>query len=80
MSITNRTIKNEIKNKINLEIMTTQHIYFKNNKYLDFKNDYITEYQLKINKFDPQKKLIKNNWEKRLLSRINSFMFTDINN
>lgn len=80
MSITNRTIKHEMKNKINLEIMKTEHIYFINAKYLDFKNDYITEYQLKINKFYPQKNIIKNNWEKRLLSRINSFVFTNINN
>ena len=47
---------------------------------LEFKNDYNNEYQLKINKFDPQKKIIKNNWEKRLLSRINSYIITNINN
>ena len=80
MSITNRTIKHEMKNKINLEIMKTEHVYFINTKYLDFKNDYITEYQLKKNKIDPQKNIIKNNWEKRLLSRINSLVFTNINN
>ena len=46
MSITNRTIQSEIQNKINLEIIT----YNNNNNinYSDFKNDYNSEYQLKL--------------------------------
>ena len=35
-------------------------------------DNYYSEYELKINKFNPQKKIINNNWEKRLINRINS--------
>ena len=35
-------------------------------------DNYYSEYELKINKFNPQKKIINNNWEKRLIKRINS--------
>jgi len=80
MSIINISIRSEIQNKTNLEIMKTTDINTININYLEFKNDYNNEYQLKINKFDPQKKIIKNNWEKRLLSRINSYIITNINN
>tara|TARA_Y100000389_G_scaffold204732_1_gene259280 strand:- start:2547 stop:2789 length:243 start_codon:yes stop_codon:yes gene_type:complete len=80
MSIINISIQSEIQNKTNLEIMKTTDINTININYLEFKNDYNNEYQLKINKFDPQKKIIKNNWEKRLLSRINSYIITNINN
>ncbi len=80
MSIINISIQSEIQNKTNLEIMKTTDINTININYLEFINDYNNEYQLKINKFDPQKKIIKNNWEKRLLSRINSYIITNINN
>jgi len=68
-----------INNEINLEIfdndLEKNFIYNKNKNIekLHFSYNNINEYQLKINKFDPQKNTIENKWEKRLLYRINSF-------
>jgi len=68
-----------INNEINHEFFDNdleKNIIYKKNKIIDklhFSYNNINEYQLKINKFDPQKKIIENKWEKRLLYRINSF-------
>ena len=73
MPLTN--INNEINNEIFDNDLEKNIIYNKNKiiEKLQFSYNNINEYQLKINKFDPQKKIIENKWEKRLLYRINSF-------
>ena len=80
MSITNIIIPSEIQNNIYLETIKNKFANDSQNINSQFLNDYLSEYQLKINKFDPQKNLIKNNWEKRLLFRINSISFASIYN
>lgn len=73
MPLTN--INNEINYEIFYNDLEKNIIYNKNKtiEKLEFSINNINEYQLKINKFDPQKKTIENKWEKRLLYRINSF-------
>ena len=63
---------NFIYKNINLE---KNNILNEINSYTQIKknnNNYYSEYELKINKFNPQKKIVNNNWEKRLINRINS--------
>lgn len=74
MSLNISTLNTEtifIKN-INLEKnnVISEIKHYKENKIN--KDKFGSEYQLKINKFNPEKKIINNNWEKRLINRINS--------